>query len=150
MRKNAQMKEVIEAKTKLFASLMDYPVKNPPTILEVGAAECYNFRFYPDKSKIILTEPNVNFHDGIRKNAAENGSHVKVIDVLNDVAENLKSIDDASMDAYVLTHVMCSVNDVNATLSEAKRVLKKVSMAFIFAFIFTLQTLILTNMSSIF
>ena len=101
--------------------------KNRLEILEVGAGDCRNFQYYPDNSRLTVVEPNVNFHSAIRERAASVGAHIHLQDVFPDVAENLSHVADESIDAYVMTHVMCSVTDVEQTLAEAYRVLKKVS-----------------------
>lgn len=43
------------------------------------------------------------------------------------MAEDMKQIEDNSVDVVVATYVLCSVKDRNKTLNEIQRVLKKVS-----------------------
>ena len=102
-----------DRKRALFADLEG-------TVLEIGPGSGVNLRYYPAGIRWIGVEPNPHMHPYIHKKA--NTLNLDVT-VLNDTAETM-AIDAASVDAVVGTLVLCSVPDVNATLTEIQRVLR--------------------------
>ena len=125
-----------EAKIRLFKDMEHQAANRPLEILEVGAGDCKNFTYYPAGSKVSIVEPNTSFHPSIRKRIAELGSHLQVDQIVSDVAERLERVADDSVDAYVMTYVMCVVSDVTETLAQAYRVLRKVSFTDILTAVF--------------
>lgn len=91
-------------------------------VLELGCGTGANFEFYPNSIKrLVLTEPNLHMRQRFETKIA---SHkLNNIEVLNDKAECL-SLGDASFDAVVCTLVLCSVRNLEKTLSEIHRVLR--------------------------
>lgn len=102
-----------DRKRALFAGLEG-------TVLEIGPGSGINLRYYPAGIQWIGVEPNPHMHPYIQKKA--NMLNLDVT-VLADTAETM-AIAPASVDAVVSTLVLCSVPDVNATLTEIQRVLK--------------------------
>lgn len=91
-------------------------------VLELGCGTGANLEFYPNTVKrIVLTEPGIH----MRKKLQDKLSRSKQtnIELLNDKAENI-SWPDSSFDAVVCTLVLCSVKNLEKTLSEIYRVLR--------------------------
>ena len=118
--------ELKEAKIRLFKDIGSQVKGRPLDILEVGPGDGRNFSYYPAGSKLRIVEPNPNFHLELRKRIAELGSHLQVGEIVTDVAERLEGVADESVDVYVMTYVICQVDDVRETLAQAHRVLRKV------------------------
>lgn len=90
-------------------------------VLEIGAGNGGNFRHYPATvEQVIAVEPE----PGLRRSAelAAAGATVPV-QVIDGRAEALP-VSDRSVDAVVLSLVLCSIADVPAALAEAARVLR--------------------------
>ena len=118
--------ELKEARIRLFKDIGSQVKGRPLDILEVGPGDGRNFSYYPAGSKLRIVEPNPNFHLELRKRIAELGSHLQVGEIVTDVAERLEGVADESVDVYVMTYVICQVDDVRETLAQAHRVLRKV------------------------
>lgn len=90
--------------------------------LEVGAGTGFNFRYYPNNLDVIAVEPD----EGMRKKAVERARHhpnlAKLI-VGDSEAESLP-YPDQTFDTVVATLALCSVDDPQAAVNEAYRVLK--------------------------
>ena len=122
---------VVDAKEELFSDMSELRgmlKTDHLTILEIGAGSGTNFQFFPSGSSVIALEPNPHFQKYLEKNAKKFPG-VEVQKVVTDCAEKMSHVDDNSVSAVVCTVVLCSVRDVDAVLSEIKRVLKPVSMA---------------------
>ena len=89
-------------------------------IMEIGPGSGPNLAYYSPDIHWIGVEPNPYMHDYLRASAAEQG---RTIDLRTGHAEALPA-EDESMDAVVSTLVLCSVHDLDASLAEARRVLK--------------------------
>lgn len=86
--------------------------------VELGAGTGLNLAHYPDAvSELTLTEPFPPMAKQLRERAGEEAT------VIEAPAEALP-IPDASIDTAVATLVLCTVDDVPATLAEVSRVLK--------------------------
>lgn len=85
-----------------------------------------NFKFYPDSiTKLIAIEPNLEMYPLIDEAKLQNpGLNVEVIP---GIAQDLSKLEDNSVDYVVAFHVLCTINDVNEALQEAKRILKRKS-----------------------
>ncbi len=90
-------------------------------VLEIGAGTGANVEHYTSAaSELILTEPFEPMARRLRARLAADG---RAATVLVAPAERLPAEDD-SVDAVVVTLVLCTVDDLAATLSEIARVLK--------------------------
>jgi ubiquinone/menaquinone biosynthesis C-methylase UbiE len=91
------------------------------TTVELGAGTGLNFDHYPDEvTELVLTEP---FEPMARRLRERTESGRKRVNVIEAPADRLP-LDDASADTVVSTLVLCTVDDVPATLAEVARVLK--------------------------
>ena len=99
----------------------------PLTLLEIGVGTGANFEYYPDGAEVIGIEPNKFFFPYLEKTAAKHSPRVRLQRTVMAYGENLREhVDDCSVDAVVITLVLCSVKDIDTMLAEAKRVLKQV------------------------
>ena len=98
--------------------------KDKFTIVEIGAGSGANFQFYPPNSKVVCIDPNPNYNSYILKRNFDNDG----LDIHFEVGkgEDMSGIPDNSVDAVVTTLVMCSVDDMERSLEEIKRILKNV------------------------
>ena len=88
--------------------------------LELGAGTGLNLDHYPDAvTKLVLTEPFEPMARRLRERVTASGRDAEVVVA---GAENLPFPDDA-FDTVVSTLVLCTVDDVPATLAEIDRVL---------------------------
>lgn len=91
-------------------------------VLELGSGTGANLEFYPDTIKrLVLTEPCPHMHKKLKEKLSLKKPNN--IDVLYDKAEFL-SVADVSFDTVVCTLVLCSVDNLEKTLSEIHRVLR--------------------------
>ncbi len=90
------------------------------TVVEIGPGAGVNLPYYGADVHWIGVEPNVHFHERLRRAAVRHGVEAEV---RGGVAEGLP-VADASADAVVSTLVLCSVDDLGAALAEVRRVLK--------------------------
>ena len=89
------------------------------TVVELGAGTGLNLAHYPADVELILTEPEEPMARRLeeRLGAGRRGR------VLRAPAEALP-LDDDSADSVVSTLVLCTVDDLNASLAEIRRVLR--------------------------
>ena len=96
-------------------------------ILDLGCGPGTNFEFYPPGSEVILVDPNSHCESLVRRNVRQ-FPDVRVSQFHVGVAENLRDLVEAdSVDAVVVTLVLCTVADPVRSLQEIIRVLKPVS-----------------------
>lgn len=89
--------------------------------LELGAGTGLNLEHYPDAvTELVLTEPFEPMARRLRERVAAAG---RAADVVEAPADGLPFADE-SFDTVVSTLVLCTVDDVPATLSEVRRVLR--------------------------
>jgi ubiquinone/menaquinone biosynthesis C-methylase UbiE len=90
-------------------------------VVEVGAGNGLNFAHYPSSvTEVVAVEPEPY----LRERAQERGRAAPVrVQVVEGSAEALP-LEDASVDAVVVSLVLCSVADQAAALAEARRVLR--------------------------
>ncbi|XP_004086197.1 methyltransferase-like protein 7A [Oryzias latipes] len=93
-------------------------------LLEIGCGSGANFRFYPNGCTVTCTDPNPGFERYLRRNMDAN-KHVTYEGFLVVSGEDLRGIQDESVDVVVCTLVLCSVKNVQKVLQEAQRVLRK-------------------------
>ena len=89
-------------------------------VLEIGPGPGANMPLYSEDITLMAIEPNPFMFRYLRLEAQL--AH-RNIHLLNGRAEAL-CLADGSVDAIVCTHVLCSVDDADASLSEIMRVLK--------------------------
>ena len=106
--------EQVEHRRELLAGLAG-------RVVEVGAGNGLNLRHYPASvSEVVAVEPEPYLRARLREAAARAPAPVRVVDGL---AEALP-LDDASMDAGVVSLVLCSVPDQGRALAEIMRVVR--------------------------
>ncbi len=86
-------------------------------VLEIGAGVGTNFPHYPAEARVIALEPDPHMLKRARENTSPN------IELRQAPAEQLP-VADASIDAVVSTLVLCTVDNVAASLAEIRRVLR--------------------------
>ena len=121
-------KAVRKRKEELF-SLMKTNFQNvqgDKLVLEIGVGTGANFEFLPEGSSLIALDPNPHMEPYLLENAKK-CSHVQLKTFVCGLAENMSFIPDESVEAVVCTLTLCSVDDMEATLAEIRRVLKPVS-----------------------
>ena len=84
------------------------------SILEVGAGPGANFAFFKRPATIQAVEPNLNFQSYYDENSAQWSSSLDIKTIKKGCGEDLAGagIADESVDAVVMTLVLCSVNDM--------------------------------------
>lgn len=114
--------EVAGYKSQIFANLRG----EAKTILEIGIGTGPNLKYYATEKDVhvIGIDPNRKMEKYVKTAAVAAGLPPSSFNFIQGVAEALP-LNDASVDAVVGTLVLCSVKDVDATLNEIMRVLKK-------------------------
>ncbi len=107
-------------------------------ILEIGPGNGNNFEFYPRNCRVIALDCNSYFEKYFHENKSK-FPDVSLEKYIIGSAEDMKQIEDHSLDVVVTTFLLCSVKDCRKTLNEIKRVLKEV--CFLFPFIFIIKNL---------
>jgi len=94
-------------------------------ILEIGGGSGTNFRFWTRSASVEVVEPNPHFAQYFNANRAKYPK-LDIKDIKQGVGEDLLSagVADCSVDAVVMTLVLCTVQDQLKTLQEVKRVLR--------------------------
>lgn len=90
------------------------------TVVEIGAGNGVNFRYYPPGVELIVYEPNPYMHERLRHAAGKYGLNCE----LRPVSAGRLDLADQSVDAVVCTLVLCTVEDPGQILREVRRVLK--------------------------
>ena len=109
-------------KIELFKGLNNMKPLEKISVLEVGAGPGANFKYYNREMSIQIVEPNVCFEAAFNSNRAKY-PELDIQDMKVGSGEDLP-IQDNSVDAVVVTLVLCSVLDQQKCLREIKRVLK--------------------------
>lgn len=91
-------------------------------VLEIGVGTGANFQYYPDGCHLTVVDPNPHFKSYYNDNRAK-FPNVKSEEIIVGFGENMHMVADESMDAVVITLVLCCVQDVKKVLEQAKRVL---------------------------
>lgn len=105
--------QMADQKQALFADLHG-------NVLEIGPGTGPNLSYYPSNIHWIGIEPNPFMHPYLRQEAERLGLDIAL---RRGTAEQL-DVEDNSIDAVVSTLVLCSVDNLAATLQEVLRVLK--------------------------
>ena len=112
-------------KVDLFKDLNEMKKGEKIDILEIGAGPGANFKFITRNAVVQSVEPNLHFAKYFADNRAKY-PHLEIKDIKEGFGEDLSSagIADNSVDAVVMTLVLCSVQDQQQCLQEIRRVLK--------------------------
>lgn len=89
-------------------------------VLEIGPGSGVNFDYFAPDIRWVGVEPNPYMVPYLQESAAKQG---RTIELRTGYTEALP-VDSASMDAVVSTLVLCSVNNLQRSLAEIRRVLK--------------------------
>jgi ubiquinone/menaquinone biosynthesis C-methylase UbiE len=90
-------------------------------VLEIGAGNGPTLRYLPASvARLHAVEPNRHFHDRLRRAATEHGFDL----VLHDTPGETLDLPDASMDAAIVSWVLCTVAEPDRVLGEVRRVLR--------------------------
>jgi len=107
----------------LKESLAKRDVSKPLKVLEIGIGSGANLQYYPENCKLTALDMNATFESYFIKNQKKFPQIVYEKTIIS-MAENMKDVEDSSMDLVVSTYVLCSVTSVTDVLKEIKRVLK--------------------------
>jgi SAM-dependent methyltransferase len=92
-------------------------------VLELGAGTGHNLPYYTDKvTDLVMTEPDPHMASRLQEKLSKEGTAAGRPSVIVSQAESLP-FDDGSFDAVVATLVLCTVEDPQRALAEARRVL---------------------------
>ncbi|XP_064481619.1 thiol S-methyltransferase TMT1A-like [Ornithodoros turicata] len=91
-------------------------------VLELGIGTGANFKYIHRAIRLVAVEPNLALQKSMLK-ALEAFPNIVLEGVLGAFGENMVMVPSESVDAVVITHVLCSVTDVGQVLFEIKRVL---------------------------
>jgi ubiquinone/menaquinone biosynthesis C-methylase UbiE len=92
-------------------------------VLELGAGTGHNLEHYTDAvSDLVMTEPDPHMAERLRARVTEHPAAPGRVSVVEAPAEDLP-FDDGSFDTVVATLVLCTVEDPDRAIAEARRVL---------------------------
>jgi SAM-dependent methyltransferase len=89
-------------------------------VVELGAGTGLNLAHYSAEAELVLTEPYEPMARRLEERLSASG---RIAEVIRAPAEALP-LPDASADTVVSTLVLCTVEDLSASLAEARRVLR--------------------------
>lgn len=92
----------------------------PPVLVELGPGAGANLRYLPKGTRLIAIEPNLHFHNVLRRRAIQWGIEVD----LRGLSGEALDLADESVDFVFSSLVLCSVSDPQAVAGEVLRVLK--------------------------
>lgn len=123
--------EMDRLRAKVFVGLRSLKSRDPNLrnhgsirVLEIGTGNGANFPYFPENVHYISVDPNPNFVPLLEQNK-EKYKGIKVEKILAISAEDMEEIASDSVDAVVMTHVLCSVTCPKAVLGHVRRVLVK-------------------------
>jgi SAM-dependent methyltransferase len=90
------------------------------TVVELGAGTGLNLPHYPTDIELVLTEPEPPMTRRLLERLQQSGRQARVLQA---PAERIP-LPDGSADTVVSTLVLCTVRDLDATLSEIRRLLR--------------------------
>lgn len=91
-------------------------------ILEIGVGTGSNFTYYPPDSRLVVVDPNPNFARYYHAHK-ERFSHIHCEKVITATGERMDMVPDNSVDAVVMTLVLCTIDDPGRILQQIIRVL---------------------------
>lgn len=89
-------------------------------VLEIGAGDGGNLRFYPPGVDLTLLEPNPFMMTYLRERVAARGLQAELVEAPGEALP----FAEASFDTVLTTHVLCSVGEPERVLAEVRRVLR--------------------------
>ena len=90
-------------------------------VVEVGAGNGVSFAYYPPTVDVVIA---VEPEPYLREKAAEKAVEAPVTIEVRDGLADALPLEDASVDAAVVSQVLCTVPDVGRAVAELRRVLK--------------------------
>ncbi|XP_068249227.1 thiol S-methyltransferase TMT1A-like [Palaemon carinicauda] len=118
-----------EYREKLVAPLRDLESHDPELrkeksikILEIGVGCGSNFKNYPKGSQLVLVDPNPHFAKQFTEKLTGDFK-IKPEDIIVSTGEEMDMVPDASVDAVVVSLVLCSVSDIAKVTQQVYRVL---------------------------
>ena len=90
------------------------------TVVELGAGTGLNLPHYPPDVELVLTEPEPPMSRRLLERLAQSGRQARVLQAPADRVP----LPDGSVDTVVCTLVLCTVPDLDATLTEIRRLLR--------------------------
>ena len=90
------------------------------TVVELGAGTGLNLPYYPPDVELVLTEPEPPMARRLLERLQQSGRQARVLQAPADRIP----LPDGSVDTVVCTLVLCTVPDVDATLTEIRRLLR--------------------------
>ncbi|XP_068249230.1 thiol S-methyltransferase TMT1A-like [Palaemon carinicauda] len=91
-------------------------------ILEIGVGCGDNFKYYPDGAHLVLVDPNPHFKQHFAKKLTDKFK-INPQDIIVSTGEAMDVVPSESVDAVVVSLVLCSVADVSKVVHQVKRVL---------------------------
>ncbi|KAG7160119.1 methyltransferase-like protein 7A isoform X2 [Homarus americanus] len=95
---------------------------NAIKILEIGVGTGVNFAYYPEKSRLVVVDPNPHFASYYNENRAK-FPNIQSEEIIVSTAEEMDMVPDNSVDVVVSTLVFCSVGNTEKILQQILRVL---------------------------
>jgi ubiquinone/menaquinone biosynthesis C-methylase UbiE len=90
------------------------------TVVEIGAGNGVNFRYYPAGTRVIVYEPNPYMHKRLHAAGRAQGLDYE----LRAISAEQLELPDNSVDAVVCTLVLCTIPNPDRVVAEIRRVLK--------------------------
>ncbi|KAI8510887.1 hypothetical protein Bbelb_118030 [Branchiostoma belcheri] len=113
----ASEKKLTELKQEVFVGLREQDT-GALQVLEIGVGGGNNFRYYPPGTYVIAVDPNPHFDQYLKENS-DKYPDVKFIVA---GAEDMSAVAVGSVDAVVCTLVLCSVQDMDASIREKENI----------------------------
>lgn len=133
--RNIYREKMEERKVNLFSNLQH--LEQPLKIVELGTGVCENAVHYPAGSELTCISTSVYRKKDIQRIQKS----MPEVHIIQTDPEDLSPLADSSVDVVICMLTLCTVPDVQKSLSEIKRILKNVSTCFIFCDIQILQSL---------